>query len=119
MRHRRQAKASSQSIRARSCHTLVAPGGCQAIIHRGRMCDNMPRGAALKSPIWVRGGRSAAPPDGKVRNSLLDEGAHPLAIVRVETGLALQVALEIELGVEVVALRRLERALEQAETELR
>src|SRR5215469_9076583 len=56
---------------------------------------------------------------GKDRGALLQEGAHAFSVVGREPGLALQVALERELGVEVVALGRVERALDQAEPERR
>src|SRR5258706_13653795 len=50
----------------------------------------------------------------EARRALFLECAHAFAVVVGQSGLALQVTLEIELRVEQVARRRVDRLLEQA-----
>ena len=51
--------------------------------------------------------------------ALLQERAHALGIIGREARLALHLALEIELGVEIVAPGVIERALDQRERDRR
>ena len=66
------------------------------------------RAAAGKGRSWWSSAR-------ELRLALVEEGDDALGVVGGAPGLALQVALEVELGVEAVGRRRLDRPLGQAE----
>src|SRR6185437_5757196 len=59
---------------------------------------------------------SRSPSVGKFRFSFLQEGTDAFLVVGVHARFALQVAFEIELRVEAVAGRGIERALDQCKT---
>src|SRR6185312_9601601 len=56
------------------------------------------------------------PAAGEFGFALLHEGTHTLGIIRVEACLALEVAFEIELGIERVGCRGVERPLDQRQS---
>ena len=71
-------------------------------------------GAGLGQRLRGQGGSGGHCPR-ELRLALLEEGGDALGVVGGPPGLALQVALEVELGVEAVRRRRLDRALGQPE----
>src|SRR5262245_32721007 len=93
----------------------TGPGSTGRSASTGREPRRRARGHGRKRARAGAPPRSSAAAAGERRRALLDEGAHALGIVGGEACLALRLALEVELAVEIVAPGLLQHALGERE----
>src|SRR4051812_9560947 len=78
--------------------------GSIATISMPRLRDAASSAHMASAQARASASASMLPPSREGRLALLQKSAHPLGVIGRAPGLALEVALEVELGVEIVAL---------------